>query len=48
MSWKNAYLEKYISERLESPIEIPREELIEELKAINKYVYNLSISQMKI
>lgn len=47
MSWKNAYLEKYISERLESSTEIPKEDLIEELKAINKYVYNLTINEMK-
>jgi hypothetical protein len=43
MSWKNAYLENYIEERLEGGIEIPKEELIDELKSINKYVYNLKV-----
>lgn len=29
-------------------MEIPKEELVEELKAINKYVYNLNVAQMKV
>ena len=43
MSWKNAYLENYIEERLEGGVEIPKEELIDELKSINKYVYNIQV-----
>jgi hypothetical protein len=53
MCWKNAYLEKYIQERFETAVvfihiqEIPKEELIDELKALNKYIYNLTITEMK-
>lgn len=40
-------MEKHIQELLESEKELDKDTLVEELKEINRYIFNLNITQMR-